>query len=294
MPQPGAGRSAAAHPVAVARSLHARPHERCAVLRQAGRDRRGDGRRHRERGGRVQQRPASPTATSCSATPAGRRMRSRTAQGLRKLDPAVAPISTALGVLGMPGMTAYTGLLEIGKPQAGRDRGGRGRVRRGRLAGRADRQDQGRARGRHRRRAATSAATSRTSSASTTASIIARPTSRSGSRPPARTASTSISRMSAAPVFEAVFPLLNPFARVPVCGLISQYNAAAPPPAPIAVPAADARDADQAADLPRLHRQRLRRPPRRLPARHVATGCGKAASSIARTWSRAWRRRRRR
>src|SRR5256885_15417248 len=39
--------------------------------------------------------------------------------GLRKLDPNVAPISTALGVLGMPGMTAYTGLLEIGKPRAG-------------------------------------------------------------------------------------------------------------------------------------------------------------------------------
>ena len=39
--------------------------------------------------------------------------------GLRKLDPKLAPISTALGVLGMPGMTAYTGLLEIGKPQAG-------------------------------------------------------------------------------------------------------------------------------------------------------------------------------
>ena len=27
------------------------------------------------------------------------------------------------------------------------------------------------------------------------------------------------------PVFEAVFPLFNPFARMPVCGLISQYNA---------------------------------------------------------------------
>src|SRR5438045_3952536 len=31
--------------------------------------------------------------------------------GLRKLDPDRAPLSTALGVLGMPGMTAYTGLL---------------------------------------------------------------------------------------------------------------------------------------------------------------------------------------
>ena len=39
--------------------------------------------------------------------------------GLRKLDPKLAPVSTALGVLGMPGMTAYTGLLEIGKPKAG-------------------------------------------------------------------------------------------------------------------------------------------------------------------------------
>ena len=40
-------------------------------------------------------------------------------KGLRKLDPSLAPVSTALGVLGMPGMTAYTGLLEIGKPQPG-------------------------------------------------------------------------------------------------------------------------------------------------------------------------------
>jgi len=39
--------------------------------------------------------------------------------GLRKLDPAAAPISTALGVLGMPGMTAYVGLLEIGQPKPG-------------------------------------------------------------------------------------------------------------------------------------------------------------------------------
>jgi NADPH-dependent curcumin reductase CurA len=38
---------------------------------------------------------------------------------LRKLDPAVAPISTAIGVLGMPGATAYIGLLDIGVPKAG-------------------------------------------------------------------------------------------------------------------------------------------------------------------------------
>ena len=41
------------------------------------------------------------------------------AQGLLKLDPAQAPLSTALGVLGMPGLTAYVGLNEIGRPQRG-------------------------------------------------------------------------------------------------------------------------------------------------------------------------------
>ena len=40
-------------------------------------------------------------------------------RGARKVDPALAPISTALGVLGMPGMTAYTGLRNIGQPKKG-------------------------------------------------------------------------------------------------------------------------------------------------------------------------------
>jgi len=38
---------------------------------------------------------------------------------LRKIDPSLAPLSTALGVLGMPGMTAYFGLLAICDPQPG-------------------------------------------------------------------------------------------------------------------------------------------------------------------------------
>ena len=38
---------------------------------------------------------------------------------LRKVDTGTAPASTALGVLGMPGFTAYAGLLQIGKPQPG-------------------------------------------------------------------------------------------------------------------------------------------------------------------------------
>ena len=39
------------------------------------------------------------------------------ARAVRPLDPSAAPVSTALGVLGMPGFTAYAGLLEIGKPK---------------------------------------------------------------------------------------------------------------------------------------------------------------------------------
>jgi NADPH-dependent curcumin reductase len=38
---------------------------------------------------------------------------------MRKLDPAAAPVTTALGVLGMPGFTAYGGLRAIGKPRPG-------------------------------------------------------------------------------------------------------------------------------------------------------------------------------
>lgn len=40
-------------------------------------------------------------------------------RAIRKIDPKAAPISTHLGILGMPGLTAYFGLLEIGQPQEG-------------------------------------------------------------------------------------------------------------------------------------------------------------------------------
>ena len=39
--------------------------------------------------------------------------------GMRKGDPTTKPLSYALGVLGMPGMTAYTGLLNLGLPKSG-------------------------------------------------------------------------------------------------------------------------------------------------------------------------------
>ena len=40
-------------------------------------------------------------------------------RGLRKLDPQAAPVTYALGVLGMPGHTAYCALLDIGAPKTG-------------------------------------------------------------------------------------------------------------------------------------------------------------------------------
>lgn len=40
-------------------------------------------------------------------------------KGLTKVDPTLAPLPVYLGTLGMPGMTGYFGLLEVGQPKAG-------------------------------------------------------------------------------------------------------------------------------------------------------------------------------
>lgn len=42
-----------------------------------------------------------------------------TQKGLQKIDDSLAPPSYYLGILGMPGLTAYFGLMHIGKPKAG-------------------------------------------------------------------------------------------------------------------------------------------------------------------------------
>lgn len=39
--------------------------------------------------------------------------------GLRKIDPAAAPLPAHLGILGMPGYTAYHGMIRMGQPKAG-------------------------------------------------------------------------------------------------------------------------------------------------------------------------------
>jgi hypothetical protein len=40
-------------------------------------------------------------------------------QGARKLDPSIAPVSAALGVLGMPGLTGWAGTVHLGQPLPG-------------------------------------------------------------------------------------------------------------------------------------------------------------------------------
>ena len=40
-------------------------------------------------------------------------------RGLRKVDPQIVPVSAYLGAVGMPGVTAWVGLNEIGQPKAG-------------------------------------------------------------------------------------------------------------------------------------------------------------------------------
>ncbi len=40
-------------------------------------------------------------------------------QGLTAVDPTIAPVQSFLGAVGMPGQTAYFGLLDIGQPKAG-------------------------------------------------------------------------------------------------------------------------------------------------------------------------------
>ena len=112
----------------------------------------------------------------------------------RKLDPKLAPITTGLGVLGMPGFTAYAGLYLIGKPKAGDTvvvAAASGPV--GSLVGQLAKMGRGGLPA-----APKSAATSSKTCGSTPPSIMAPPIFRRSSRPPVPRASTSISRMSAA------------------------------------------------------------------------------------------------
>jgi NADPH-dependent curcumin reductase CurA len=155
---------------------------------------------------------------------------------LRKLDPAVAPITTGLGVLGMPGFTAYAGLHLIGKPKPGETvvvAAASGPV--GSLVGQLARlvgaTAIGIAGGPEKCRAVADefrfdAAVDHRAPDLAEKLAVACP----------KGIDIYFENVGGA-IWQAVLPLLNTFARVPVCGLIAQYNAKGPAPGPNLLPA---------------------------------------------------------
>ncbi|NYZ61433.1 NADP-dependent oxidoreductase [Luteimonas deserti] len=153
----------------------------------------------------------------------------------RKLDPSGLPPQTALGVHGMPGFTAYAGLHEIGRPQhgetvvvaaasgpVGATVGQIARLRGARVVGIAGGPDK-----------------------------VAHVETDLGFDVALDHRAEDFAEQLAAAcpdgidvyfenvggkVFDAVLPLLNDFARIPVCGLVAHYNATGPAPGPDRVP----------------------------------------------------------
>ena len=148
-----------------------------------------------------------------------------------KLDTAEAPLSASLGVLGMPGLTAYIGLSEIGKPQPGETvvvsaaSGAVGAVV-GQLAKRAGARVVGIAGG-------------------TEKYAYVREELGFDAAIDHRTADLGAALDAACPngidiyfenvggaVQQAVFPRLNDFGRMVMCGMVSEYNDTTPRPGP--------------------------------------------------------------
>jgi NADPH-dependent curcumin reductase CurA len=144
---------------------------------------------------------------------------------LRKLDPAVAPVTTGLGVLGMPGFTAYGGLRVIGKPAPGETvvvAAASGPV--GSLVGQLVKLSGARAVG---------IAGGPEKCAYVTEELrFDAAVDHKAADLPARLAAACPDGIDVyfenvgGAVWQAVLPLLNKFARVPVSGLVAQYNTA--------------------------------------------------------------------
>jgi NADPH-dependent curcumin reductase CurA len=153
------------------------------------------------------------------------------AQGVRKFDRKLAPPSYALGVLGMPGLTAYSGLLTIGRPQAGETLvvaaasgavgsvvGQIAKIKGCRVIGIAG----GEAKCRH----------VKEDLGFDECLDHRRPSLAEDLRAACPKGIDVYFENVGGAVFDAVLPLLNNFARIPVCGLIAHYNATELPAAP--------------------------------------------------------------
>jgi len=154
---------------------------------------------------------------------------------VRKLDVSAAPISTALGVLGMPGRTAYVGLLDIAKPKPGETvvvsaaSGAVGSVV-GQMAKIKGSRAVGIAGGETKCRYVVE-------ELGFDACIDYRAPDFQDALARACPKGIDINFENVGgAVLNAIWPLLNEFARVPVCGLVAQYNDTAPAPGPSFVP----------------------------------------------------------
>lgn len=150
---------------------------------------------------------------------------------LLKLDPAEAPVSTALGVLGMPGLTAHVGMSDIGQPKKGETvvvsaaSGAVGAVA-GQIAKLAGCRVVGVAGGAEKGRFVTG-----------TLGFDACIDHRAGELGAAldRACLDGIDvywENVGGALQAAVFPRLNDFGRMVMCGMIAQYNDPNPPPGP--------------------------------------------------------------
>jgi NADPH-dependent curcumin reductase CurA len=156
-------------------------------------------------------------------------------KSVRKIDPALGPISYALGVLGMPGLTAYTGLLNIGKPQPGETlvvAAASGAV--GSVVGQI-----AKIKGCH----VIGIAGGEQKCAYVKNELDfdycldhRQPDLAERLKAACPNSIDIYFENVGGAVFEAVLPLLNNFARIPVCGLIAHYNATELPAGPNRVP----------------------------------------------------------
>jgi NADPH-dependent curcumin reductase CurA len=154
---------------------------------------------------------------------------------LRKLDPEAVPVTTALGVLGMPGFTAYAGLLTIGEPKPGETvvvAAASGPV--GATVGQIAKLKGARAVG-----IAGSADKCRyiRDELGFDAAVDHRSPEFAAQLKQACPQGIDVYFENVGGhVWDAVFPLLNRFARIPVCGLIAHYNDTPPFPGPDRLP----------------------------------------------------------
>jgi NADPH-dependent curcumin reductase CurA len=152
------------------------------------------------------------------------------ARHVRKLDPQRAPVSTAVGVLGMPGFTAYAGLLQIGRPQPGETvvvAAAAGPV--GSAVGQIARIKGARAVG-------IAGGPEKVAWLEELGFDVAldhrSPTFADDLRSAVPDGIDVYFENVGGHVWDAVLPLLNTYARVPVCGLVAHYNDTELPPGP--------------------------------------------------------------